>query len=131
MNDNYQIYETDYEEYLLNNGLRSLDNEIEQAVKNKKVNYFVVKKNNKLYTDFTLDTHNHNLISLPKNYLKEKALIDAILTSLNNYEYLSTYLFYENYDTKEYNFIKDNYQILKEITLTQGIANYKQVLFKK
>lgn len=44
MNDNYQIYETDYEEYLLNNGLRSLDNEIEQAVKNKKVNYFVVKK---------------------------------------------------------------------------------------
>lgn len=71
MNDNYQIYEIDYEEYLLNNGLPSLENKIEQDVKNKKVNYFVVKKNNKLYTDFPLDNHNHNLISLPKNYLKE------------------------------------------------------------
>ena len=44
---------------------------------------------------------------------------------------MNNYLLYENYDTKEYNFIKNNYQILKEITLTQGIANYKQVLFKK
>ena len=70
----------------MNNGLRSLENKIEQDVKNKKGNYFVVKKNNKLYTDFPLDNHNHNLISLPKNYLKEKASIDAILTSLNNYE---------------------------------------------
>lgn len=44
MNDNYQIYETDYEEYLLNNGLRSLDNEIEQAVKIKKLTTLLLKK---------------------------------------------------------------------------------------
>ena len=130
MNSNYEVYESNYEEYLLNNGLQSLGSKIEQDVKNNNARYYVIKKNDKLYTDFALYPNDNNLITLDHIYLKYFELVNTILESLSDYEYISIHLFYQDYHVKEYKLIKENFQVVKEIDLMQGISNCKQVCFK-
>jgi len=131
MNSVYFVSKADYKEFLINNGLQQLGNKIEQDIKNNQAEYYVIYKNNKLYADFALYPEENNLITLERVYWQDIELINTILKSVEDCEYLSLNIFYDSYDEEKYKLIKNNFEIISEEDFINYSYNIKKVSFKK
>lgn len=108
----YIIKESNYEEYIKNNGLKCKDTFATISIKNNEAKYFIVENNNEFITDFII-YNKDNLCTLNPLKVDEKQLPEITKYLKNNgYTYLTFTIYYKFKD--QYDIIKNNLNIIEE-----------------
>lgn len=123
----YSIRESDYNEYVIINGIKQSLCPQALEVRDNNAKYYIIEKNNTFFDDFCVFAED-NWITIEKDVFLDDNLLNQIINGIKkDFDFLTTYVLEDKKDVIDK--IKEKFKIISDEEIEEGNFKFKKIKF--
>lgn len=123
----YSIRESDYNEYVIINGIKQSLCPQALEVRDNNAKYYIIEKNNTFFDDFCVFAED-NWITIEKDVFLDDNLLNQIINGIKkDFDFLTTYVLEDKKDVIDK--IKEKFEIISDEAIEEGSFKFKKIKF--
>ncbi len=123
----YSIRESDYNEYIIINGIKQSLCPQALEVRDNNAKYYIIEKNNTFFDDFCVFAED-NWITIEKDVFLDDNLLNQIINGIKkDFDFLATYVLEDKKDVIDK--IKEKFEIISDEEIEEGSFKFKKIKF--
>lgn len=123
----YSIRESDYNEYVIINGIKQSLCPQALEVRDNNAKYYIIEKNNTFFDDFCVFAED-NWITIEKDVFLDDNLLNQIINGIKkDFDFLATYVLEDKKDVIDK--IKEKFKIISDEEIEEGSFKFKKIKF--
>lgn len=123
----YSIRESDYNEYVIINGIKQSLCPQALEVRDNNAKYYIIEKNNTFFDDFCVFAED-NWITIEKDVFLDDNLLNQIINGIKkDFDFLATYVLEDKKDVIDK--IKEKFEIISDEAIEEGSFKFKKIKF--
>lgn len=123
----YSIRESDYNEYVIINGIKQSLCPQALEVRDNNAKYYIIEKNNTFFDDFCVFAED-NWITIEKDVFLDDNLLNQIINGIKkDFDFLATYVLEDKKDVIDK--IKEKFEIISDEEIEEGSFKFKKIKF--
>ena len=123
----YSIRESDYNEYVIINGIKQSLCPQALEVRDNNAKYYIIEKNNTFFDDFCVFAED-NWITIEKDVFLDDNLLNQIINGIKkDFDFLTTYVLEDKKDVIDK--IKEKFKIISDEEIEEGSFKFKKIKF--